>query len=108
MKKIDALMKVGENNLSDGQADTLRSMALAAQAYEKTQYEIPAPATLEGIIELAMYERKLKQKDLAKMLGIGEAKLSKILTRKRKPDVLFLKAAHQVLGIDGNKLLEYA
>jgi len=30
------------------------------------------------------------------------------MTRKRKPDVAFLKAAHEHSGIDGNVLLEYA
>jgi HTH-type transcriptional regulator/antitoxin HigA len=55
-----------------------------------------------------MYARRLKQKELAKLLGIGEPKLSQIMSRKRKPDLAFLKAAHEHLGIDGNILLEYA
>lgn len=108
MKKIDGLMKKGENNLSDNEAEELRAMALAAHAYEKTIYTIPAPKTLEGLIELKMYERRLKQKELARLLGVGEPKLSQIMARKRKPDVAFLKAAHEHLGIDGNILLEYA
>lgn len=108
MKKIDALMKKGEKNLTDKEAEEIRTLALAAQAYEKSIYTIPAPKTLEGLIELKMYERRLKQKELAKLLGIGEPKLSQIMSRKRKPDVAFLKAAHEHLGIDGNVLLEYA
>ena len=108
MKKIDALMKKGENNLSDKEAEEIRTLALAAQKYEKSIYTIPAPKTLEGLIELKMYERKLKQKELAKLLGIGEPKLSQIMSKKRKPDVAFLKAAHRYLGIDGNILLEFA
>ena len=108
MKKIDALMKKGEKNLTDKEAEEIRTLALAAQAYEKSIYTIPAPKTLEGLIELKMYERRLKQKELAKLLGIGEPKLSQIMSKKRKPDVAFLKAAHKRLGIDGNILLEYA
>lgn len=108
MKQIDALMKIGEENLSEKEASELRTLALAAQAFEKSQYTIPAPTTLEGMIELAMFERKMKQKDLAKLLGIGEPKLCQILKRKRKPDVAFLKAAHEHLGIDGNTLLSFA
>ena len=108
MKKIDSLMKKGEKNLTDQDAKQLRSMALAAQSYEKSIYTIPAPKTLEGLIELKMYEKKLKQKELAKLLGMGEPKLSQIMSKKRKADVAFLKAAHQFLGIDGNILLEYA
>jgi HTH-type transcriptional regulator/antitoxin HigA len=108
MKKIDALMKKGESKLTGKEATELRTLALAAQAYEKSIYTIPAPKTLEGLIELKMYERKLKQKELAKLLGIGEPKLSQIMSKKRKPDVAFLKAAHKRLGIDGNILLEFA
>jgi len=108
MKKIDALMKKGEANLTDKQAEELRVLALAAQVYEKNIYTIPAPKTLEGLIELKMYERKLKQKELATLLGVGEPKLSQIMSKKRKPDVAFLKAAHKLLGIDGNVLLDFA
>ncbi len=108
MSKLDALMKKGEKNLTDKEADEIRTLALAAQAYEKSIYTIPTPKTLLGLIELEMYERRLKQKELAKLLGIGEPKLSQIMSSKRKPDLAFLKAAHKHLGIDGNLLLEYA
>ena len=97
MKKIDALMKKGEKKLTNKEAEELRTLALAAQAYEKSIYTIPAPKTLEGLIELKMYERKLKQKELARLLGIGEPKLSQIMSKKRRPDVAFLKAVHKLL-----------
>jgi HTH-type transcriptional regulator/antitoxin HigA len=108
MDKIDALMKKGEAGLTEIESEALRLLAVATQTYEKTIYSIPAPKTLEGLIELKMYERKLKQKELARLLGIGEPKLSQIMSKKRKPDVAFLKAAHEHLGIDGNVLLEFA
>jgi HTH-type transcriptional regulator/antitoxin HigA len=108
MEKIDGLMKIGEAKMKPAQAAELRLLALAAQAYEKSMYTIPAPKTLQGLIEFKMYERKLKQKELAQLLDIAESKLSQILTGKRRPDVSFLKAAHEQLEIDGNVLLEYA
>lgn len=108
MKRIDTLQKLGEVNLTDDQANELRALAVAAHGYERSQYAIPPPQTLEGVIELAMFQRRLKQKDLAKLLGMGESKLSGILNRKRPADVQFLKAAHAHLGIDGNTLLRYA
>ena len=107
MEKIDALMKKGEKKLTDKEAKELRAMALAAQQYEKSIYTIDAPKTLEGMIELKMYERKLKQKDLARLMGLGEAKLSQILSGKRMPDVAFLKAAYLKLGIDPSFLLSH-
>ena len=105
MAKILNLMNKGEANLSISQSDQLRKLAVAAQSYEKSIYTIPPPTTLEGMIELKMYERKLKQKELAKLMGLSEPKLSQILTGKRVPDVAFLKAAHQKLGIDASFLL---
>ncbi|MGI8598205.1 MAG: helix-turn-helix domain-containing protein [Chitinophagaceae bacterium] len=107
MKKIDALMRQGEN-ISDKDAAELRALALAAQAYEKAQYAIPAPQTIQGILELEMFKRRFKQKEMAKLLNVGEAKLSQILSSKREPDIAILKAAHEKLGIDGNLLLRYA
>jgi HTH-type transcriptional regulator / antitoxin HigA len=108
MQKVDALMKKGEAGITNKEAQKLKELAVSAQAYERSIYSVPTPKTLEGLIELKMYERKLKQKELAQLLGIGEPKLSQIMSRKRKPDVAFLKAAHEYLGIDGNILLEYA
>lgn len=108
MARIDALMKKGERNLTQKEAHDLENWALAAQAYEKNIYIVPAPKTIAGMIELKMYEKKLKQKDLARIMGLREAKLSQILNGKREPDVAFLKAAHQKLGIDAAFLLRHA
>jgi len=46
MSKIDALMKKGEDALTAKEAKELRSMALAAQKYEKSIYTIEAPKIL--------------------------------------------------------------
>jgi HTH-type transcriptional regulator / antitoxin HigA len=108
MEDILRLMNNGEANLSKTESKKLRSLTVAAQAYQKNMYKIPAPATVEGMIELRMYELKLKQKELAKLMGIAEPKLSQILSGKRHPDVQFLKAAYQKLHIDPGFLLERA
>jgi HTH-type transcriptional regulator/antitoxin HigA len=76
--------------------------------YEDEHFIIPMPETLQGIIELKMFEYKLKQKDLAKLLNTSDTQLSEIMHKKRKPSVAFLKSIHQFLGIDGNLLLKLA
>lgn len=108
MSEILQLMNKGEKNLSKSETEKVRSLSLAAQAYEKSIYTIPAPATFAGMIELRMYEMKLKQKELAKLMGVAEPKLSQILTGKRKPDVQFLKTAYKILHIDPAFLIEKA
>ena len=47
-------------------------MAVAAREYEKKRFVISPPKTIEGMIELKMHEKKLKQKDLAKIMGLAE------------------------------------
>ena len=108
MSEILQLMNKGEGKLSKTEREKLRAMSLAAQAYEKNIYKIPAPSTIAGMIELRMYEMKLKQNELAKLMDVGEPKLSRILTGKTDPDVQFLKAAYRVLHIDPAFLLEKA
>lgn len=108
MSEILALMNKGEANLTEQETDRLRKLALEAQGYEKSMYQIPAPSTLEGMIELRMYEMKLRQKDLAKTLKVSDTKLSLILSGKQKPDVPFLKALYRNLDIPADFILEHA
>ncbi|WP_439582307.1 helix-turn-helix domain-containing protein [Dyadobacter bucti] len=107
MVEIDHLMKKGEANLSDQELATIRQMALSAEAYEKEYYYIEPPKTLEGMIELRMYELKLKQKELAETLGVSETKLSMILNKKQKPDIPFIKAVHEKLSVSAEFILQH-
>jgi len=108
MVKIDSLMAKGSDKISKKDLTEIKRLALAAQEYEQSKYKIDLPTTFTGMLEMKMYELKLKQKDLAEKLGISTAKLSLILNGKQKPDVAFLKAAHKELRIDATFLLENA
>jgi antitoxin component HigA of HigAB toxin-antitoxin module len=106
MNEILRLMNKGEANLTKAEKVKLRSMAEASQTYEALNYPFPMPKTIGEIVELKMFEKRLTRVSLAKMLGIGAPKLSQILNNKRDPDVSFLKAIHEKLGVDGNFILE--
>lgn len=101
-----ATQKGGFEQLSDKEKKDLDRYTQTVKNYEDAHYTIPIPETLQGLLELKMYENKLKQKDLAKMLHVTDTKLSEIMNDKRKPNVSFLKAVHHVFGIDGNLLLK--
>jgi len=103
---VYAIMQKGEKNITDKEAQKLSSMASAIQDYEKVHYPFPMPKTLAEMVELKIFEKKINKVTLAKTLGIGTPKLSQILNGKRPPDVSFLKAVHEKLGIDGNFILE--
>ncbi|HVV04775.1 MAG TPA: helix-turn-helix domain-containing protein [Puia sp.] len=105
MSRIDNLMSKGSANVSKAELAEIRKLALAAQQYEQSKYPVKSPTTLAGIIEMRMYEMKLKQKDLARKLKVSDAKLSLIMNGKQKPDVDFLKAVHKQLNVNGDFLL---
>jgi HTH-type transcriptional regulator / antitoxin HigA len=105
MQEIDHLMSKGSKNVSKEELARIRRLALLAQAFEKKTYVIPAPTTFAGIIEMKMYEMRLKQKDLAKKLHVSDAKLSLIMHGKQKPDIDFIKAVYHELNVDANLIM---
>lgn len=108
MAKIDSLMVKGSENVSQDELALIRKMALDAQEYENKKYVIEPPETLVGMIEMRMYELKLKQKDLAEKLNVSTAKLSLIMNGKQKADVEFLKSVHKQLNVDAEFILQHA
>jgi HTH-type transcriptional regulator/antitoxin HigA len=100
--------KGGFEFLTQKETKELAIQTDVVRLYEDEHFIIPMPETLQGIIELKMFEYKLKQKDLAKLLNTSDTQLSEIMHKKRKPSVAFLKSIHQFLGIDGNLLLKLA
>ncbi|EOR94531.1 helix-turn-helix domain protein [Arcticibacter svalbardensis MN12-7] len=108
MAEIDGLMAKGSGNVSKEELNKIRMLAQSAQGYEQGKYEVEAPTSLIGMIEMRMFEMKLRQKDLAKTLNVSDAKLSLIMNGKQKPGVDFLKALHQQLHIDAGFILEHA
>lgn len=108
LEKVYSIMRKGEKSLSQLESATITNLANAIEKYEKINYPFPMPKTITEIVELKMLEKKLNRMTLAKVLGIGAPKISQILNNKRAPDVSFLKAVHEKLGVDGNFLLEKA
>ena len=101
-----ATNKGGFENLTPKETETLMKHTNIVNLWEEENVVIPQPQTLQGVIELKMYENKLKQKDLAKLLHTSTTQLNEILHKKRKPTLAFLKSVNQSLGVDGNLLLK--
>lgn len=108
ISNIDDLMRKGSTAVSKEELRHIRKLALAAQEFEQEKYVIEAPSTLVGMIEMRMFEMKLKQKDLAKKLNVSDTKLSLIMNEKQKPDIAFLKAVYKNLKINADFILEHA
>lgn len=107
MEKINSLMKKGEANLTETETQILHKLAEDAQNFEDKNYQLPMPQSLEEMIELKCFELRMKQKELAKLLEVPESTLSKILNRKKEPDIHFLKNVYLKLNIDAKFILEH-
>jgi HTH-type transcriptional regulator/antitoxin HigA len=107
MEKIDGLMAKGSAHVSREELEEIKQLALAAQGYEHQKYTVSPPKTLVGMIEMRMYEMRLKQKNLAQKLNVSDAKLSLIMNGKQKPDINFLKAIYTELNVDADFILQH-
>ena len=107
--KVYSLMNKGDKNITDAEAAKIEILAKAIEDYEDNVLKImPLPVTVASIVQEKITEMDITQTQLAQMFGIGKSKLSQILSGKRQPDIPFLKAVHEKLGIDGNFILEKA
>lgn len=72
--------------------------------YEESNHPFE-PSNLQEMIELRMYQRKLKQKDLAMLLGTTPSRISEILNGKRKLTFDLAKGLYNKLNIDPEIIL---
>ena len=97
----------GFHSLDKKDEKDLHQLTLLANDFEKQSIRQTAlNLSLNGIVQNRLDEMKINQSTLAKLLNTTGSKISKILSGKQEPDVHFLKAIHEKLGIDGNLLLE--
>lgn len=96
---FDKLSAVDRNALSD--------LSLVAEQYEDSIPLMPMknPETLADMLRYKMYEKDLKQKQLASLLGISEAFISGLLSGRRKLTIELAKKLHTKLDIDAHFLL---
>jgi HTH-type transcriptional regulator/antitoxin HigA len=115
MEKVESYLQTatqlgGFHMLSAAQRADLQNLSNLAESWEDDIPLMPIaqPKTLVGMIELKMYERKLKQKDLAVLLEISPTRLSEVLQAKRKVNMDLAKRLYKVLKIDPAFILETA
>jgi antitoxin component HigA of HigAB toxin-antitoxin module len=107
LHEVYNLMNKGDKNITDKEAFAIETMSKAIEYYEDHVLKIvPLPVTVTSVVQDKIVEMNITQTQLAQMFGIDKAKLSQILNGKRQPDVPFLKAVHEKLGIDGNFILK--
>ena len=64
------------------------------------------PTTVAGRLQVEMFKRRLKQKQLAELLEVGESRLSEVLRGRRPANGDFLRRMYKKLGIPAAEVLE--
>lgn len=115
MKRIEKLLQKttvggGFDKLPAKEVETLKKLSVMAEQYEDSIPLMPikSPSTLTEMIRYKMFEMNLRQKQLAKVLDISEARISELLTGKRKINLELAKKLHTKLNIDAHFILEVA
>ncbi len=100
----------GFQSLSPAESKELKRLSLLAETWEDSIPLMPIkqPESLPEMIELKMYQLKLKQKDLSVLLGIPPSRLSEVLKGKRKINLDLAKRLHEKLDIDAGFILRCA
>jgi HTH-type transcriptional regulator/antitoxin HigA len=112
MKQIEVLLQKSTQGglvlLSEKDKDKLASLSLIAEKFEDSIPLLPikSPSTIAEMIRLKMFEMNIKQKQLAKILEVSEARISEILSGKRKLTFDLAKKLHYKLKIDADFILQ--
>ena len=112
--KIEELLKKSSSNggfssLTKEETLLLKNLSLLVEEYEDNQLHlmpIKVPKTLIEMIRFKMYEMNIKQKQLATLLEMSEARISELLNGKRKLNLEIAKKLHRKLNIDAKFLLD--
>ena len=115
MKQIDLLLQKSTNNggvdsLTKKEINDLQQLSLMAEKYEDSIPLMPikTPSTLTEMIRFKMFEMNLKQKQLASILEVSEARISELLNGKRKLNISLAKKLYKKLNVDAAFLLDIA
>lgn len=88
----------------------LEAFADAVEAYENATpgHRIGPPTTLRGILEVEMFKRRFRQKQLAELLEVSETRLSELMKGKREMNMDFARRLYTRLAIPADVILSMA
>ncbi|MEZ4827588.1 MAG: helix-turn-helix domain-containing protein [Bacteroidia bacterium] len=104
--RMESLLKIVGNDTDSSSKEfiELNELSQIIAEYEERHYSFE-PKNLREMIELRMYQRKLKQKDIAELLGTTPSRVSEIINGKRKLTFELAKALYSKLNIDPEIIL---
>ena len=109
MAEMESFLQKGFSKLSKKESQELARLSKLVEAYESVHYPLPMqPETLSDMIALKMMERKMKQKDLARLLDISPTRVSEVLHGKRRITLNLARKLHEKLDIEAEFILKCA
>jgi len=102
--RLEELLKI-EDIENSNFTQELIDISDIIEEYEEIHFPIGLPS-LKEVIELRMFELKIKQIDLAKLLNISASRISEIFNGKREITLNIAKALHKKLDIDSDIILQ--
>ena len=106
-ERIEELLLLVNDNTPKDDVNLKELVALSdlVENYETEHYPIGTPS-LKDVIELRMFENKLKQKDLALLLDTSASRISEYMNGKRDITIEIARALHKKLNIDSDIILQ--
>ena len=109
LEVIEMYLQKGSKGMTIDDKKELRRLSVLVEDYEQLTSPMPMqPQSLVGMIQVKMFERRMKQKELAQLLEISETTLSEVMNGKRKINLTLAKQLYKKLDIAPGFILEAA
>jgi len=105
--RLEEILNLVDDNTpeTDPLAIELMEVSDIIESYEEKHHPIGLPSLIE-VIELRMFEMKLKKKELALLLNTSASRISDYLSGKREITLNVARALRQKLNIDSDIILQ--
>lgn len=106
LMRIEELLPIVDDQLATNDRNTVE-LALLSEIvieYETLNFPIKKP-TIAELIDLALEERNMTQKDLAKEIGVSPSRINDFITGRAEPSLKIAKRLCLTLGITASAML---
>lgn len=106
LMRIEELLPIVDDQTpaNDRNAIELILLSEIVIEYESIHYPIGKPSIAE-LIDLALEERKMTQKELAKEIGVSPSRINDFITGRAEPSLKIAKRICLTLGITASAML---
>ena len=106
LERIEELLPTVDDQtpVNDRNAVELALLSEVVIEYESLHFPVDRP-TIAELIDLALEERKMTQKELAKEIGVSPSRINDFITGRAEPSLKIAKRICVTLGITASAML---